>query len=584
MSQYVSTCTSKDVPTELPHPSCPSLSDEKVGKNTESLGEKPEGLPKEPDPAVEKIRKCAARGDAHSQYVHALMHKNGLGDLAVDHDKATAWLLEAAERGHADAMNELGLQYSEGRGSLRKDHWEALRWFKPAAAQGVLNARKNVESLLRYFRQDPAGSGGSARPLTVGTRVVVCGLKGRPELNTEPGVVTKGFASCSPTGCRVGVTLADGRGPFNVKAENLAVLPPPPEPRPQPPLVGIPGLTEETAGTATTGPLGHTPVKGGFFHERGFEERIGVEFVLTARGAHEFPTVLEVFEAWHGATLQLFHALFHPGNLAAINGEGAGGEGEGNGAALGEVARRLMEAMVASKRFDFDGAADQRLREHGFSEQSRYVSAFDSFAETVACLSEDGPFEDGCWASAEFTAMAGLWRVVGSAFADVPSNPSAPHAHLVQAAGTLAEAWGCVTDALFGLPENGRSPGSVVCGKEGDAGEVRSLPLSMVTVNQLWAALYCPETGGLLSTTKTPGKEDYLDHYGSLCPRKRDVLRNQLPPLRVLSDRAWVTLNACACAPSSSSNGGGGARGCEPLEMLAKNPHFRPPSTGKQCH
>ena len=54
-------------------------------------------------------------------------------------------------------------------------------------------------------------------PIPIGTRVELHGLKAKPELNGQRGVV-EGFDAASG---RCKVKLEDGRGPFKLKVENL---------------------------------------------------------------------------------------------------------------------------------------------------------------------------------------------------------------------------------------------------------------------------------------------------------------------------------------------------------------------------
>ena len=57
--------------------------------------------------------------------------------------------------------------------------------------------------------------------MPIGTRVKLCGLTAKPELNEQWGIVV-GFKARSGSE-RVKVELEDGRGPFSLKAENLHV-------------------------------------------------------------------------------------------------------------------------------------------------------------------------------------------------------------------------------------------------------------------------------------------------------------------------------------------------------------------------
>ena len=65
--------------------------------------------------------------------------------------------------------------------------------------------------------QSAASSSSPPSPIPIGTRVELHGLKAKPELNGQRGVVA-GFDAASG---RCKVKLEDGRGPFKLKVGNL---------------------------------------------------------------------------------------------------------------------------------------------------------------------------------------------------------------------------------------------------------------------------------------------------------------------------------------------------------------------------
>ena len=131
------------------------------------------------------------------------------------------------------AQYTLGTMYANGRGGLPQDLTEALRWLRKAHAQGFEEAAEEIEKVLRAQRQQqaaaaaaspPAAAAAAAAPpsssspiIPIGTRVLLFGLKGKPELNGQPGVVTDFVAASG----RLKVNLEDGRGPFSLLPKNL---------------------------------------------------------------------------------------------------------------------------------------------------------------------------------------------------------------------------------------------------------------------------------------------------------------------------------------------------------------------------
>ena len=142
------------------------------------------------------------------------------------------WFRKAADQGYAPAQFNLGVMYAQGRGGLPQDLTEALRWLRKAHAQGLEQAAEEIENVLRAQRQQQGAAAAASPPplpppppapsspspiIPIGTRVLLFGLKGKPELNGQPGVVTEFVAASG----RLKVNLEDGRGPFSLLPKNL---------------------------------------------------------------------------------------------------------------------------------------------------------------------------------------------------------------------------------------------------------------------------------------------------------------------------------------------------------------------------
>ena len=176
--------------------------------------------------AVKWYRKAAEQGYANAQCSLGVMYANGQG-VGQSDAMAVKWYRKAAEQGHAQAQFNLGVMYANGHG-VPQDFPEALRWFRKAHAQGFENAAGAIEQVLQAQRQQQQGAAAAASPpspasssppspIPIGTRVELHGLKAKPELNGQRGVVA-GFDAASG---RCKVELEDGRGPFKLKVENL---------------------------------------------------------------------------------------------------------------------------------------------------------------------------------------------------------------------------------------------------------------------------------------------------------------------------------------------------------------------------
>ena len=92
---------------------------------------------------------------------------------------------------------------------------EATKFLVLAANQGFAPAQRQLARLRTSSSASNEGHG----PLS-GPRVELHGLQARPELNGRGGVVGR----LNATSGRYSVTLADGSGPFDLKAQNFRVL------------------------------------------------------------------------------------------------------------------------------------------------------------------------------------------------------------------------------------------------------------------------------------------------------------------------------------------------------------------------
>ena len=155
------------------------------------------------------------------------MYANGKG---VDQNDATAmnWYRKAADKGNTQAQYNLGLMYGKGKG-VPQNLSEALRWLRKAEANGSDQAAGAIQAVLQMQREQqaagapapaPAPSPSAPPPIPITTTVHLCSLQVKPELNGQRGVVT-GFDASNG---RCSVQLEDGRGPYNIKPENLEVV------------------------------------------------------------------------------------------------------------------------------------------------------------------------------------------------------------------------------------------------------------------------------------------------------------------------------------------------------------------------
>ena len=159
-----------------------------------------------------------------------VMYESGRGGLPQSDALAAEWYRKAADQGAAYAEFNLGAAYANGQG-VPQNFPEALRWLRKAHAQGDEQAAGAIERVLQLQLQQqgaaaaasppkPSSASSSSSPFSppipIGTRVELHGLKAKPELNRQRGVVA-GFDADSG---RCVVKLEDGRE-FKSKVENL---------------------------------------------------------------------------------------------------------------------------------------------------------------------------------------------------------------------------------------------------------------------------------------------------------------------------------------------------------------------------
>ena len=186
------------------------------------------GVPQSDALAVEWCRKAADQGFAQAQSNLGVMYDQGQG-VPQSGVLAVEWYRKAADQGYAPAQFNLGAMYANGQG-VPQNFPEALRWLRKAHAQGDEQAAGAIEQVLQAQRQHQQGAAAAASPpspassssspqspISIGTRVELHGLKAKPELNGQRGVVA-GFDAASG---RCKVELEDGRGPFKLKVGNL---------------------------------------------------------------------------------------------------------------------------------------------------------------------------------------------------------------------------------------------------------------------------------------------------------------------------------------------------------------------------
>ena len=135
----------------------------------------------------------------------------------------------AAQQGHAQAQYNLGFMYYNGQ-SVPQNTSEALRWLHKAQVQGHEKAKQGIEQIMQAMRETRASQQTnnpsmppppSASPVPIGTRVELHGLKAKPQLNGQYGIVV-GYVLSSGR-CTVILEYARGetKTKASIKPENL---------------------------------------------------------------------------------------------------------------------------------------------------------------------------------------------------------------------------------------------------------------------------------------------------------------------------------------------------------------------------
>ena len=156
------------------------------------------------------------------------MYKNGQG-VAQDDSAAMKWYRMAADQGDANSQCAVGRMYYQGKG-VPQNTSEALRWLHKAQVQGNENAKQGIELIMQAMRETRASQQTnnssmppppSASPVPIGTRVKLHGLKAKPQLNGQCGIVV-GYLESSGR-CTVSLENSGGetKTKKNLKPENL---------------------------------------------------------------------------------------------------------------------------------------------------------------------------------------------------------------------------------------------------------------------------------------------------------------------------------------------------------------------------
>ena len=172
-------------------------------------------------------RIAADQGYAQAQYNLGVMYYNGQG-VAQDYSAAMKWYRMAADQGHTNAQFIIGVMYYKGQG-VPQNTSEALRWLHKAQVQGEERAKQGIELIMQAMRETRASQQTnnssmpppSASPVPIGTHVELHGLKAKPQLNGQYGIVVGYVASSG----RCTVVLGGARGEtetkMSIKPENL---------------------------------------------------------------------------------------------------------------------------------------------------------------------------------------------------------------------------------------------------------------------------------------------------------------------------------------------------------------------------
>ena len=116
------------------------------------------GVERDPDKAVEWLRRAAEQGDPGGQRNLALCHYEGWG-VPQDQAEAATWYGKAAEQGDVDAQDMLSWMKLLG-GGCEQDYAGARVWAEKAAARG------SIAAMARLGDRQPR----TGRPIRIGCR------------------------------------------------------------------------------------------------------------------------------------------------------------------------------------------------------------------------------------------------------------------------------------------------------------------------------------------------------------------------------------------------------------------------------
>ena len=212
---------------------------------------------------VHMLEEAADQGHANAQYNLGVMFRHGRG-VAQDYSAAMKWWRMAADQEYANAQVNLGNMYNKGQG-VAQDYSAAMKWFRMAADQGDAKAQcsigfmhffgqgvpQNISEALRWLHKaqvqgdkiakqvielimqamrgtrasqqtnDSSMPPPSASPVPIGTRVELHGLKAKPQLNGQYGIVVDYVASSGRCTVALGSARGETETTMSIKPENL---------------------------------------------------------------------------------------------------------------------------------------------------------------------------------------------------------------------------------------------------------------------------------------------------------------------------------------------------------------------------
>ena len=198
-----------------------------------------QGVPQDYSRALACYREAADRGDAKAALNLANMYSTGTGCDSRNEKEAHYWYLKAAKQGNATAQYNCALQMAAGHG-CPVDGTASEAFMRASAAQGNEHAARVIAIAAEEMMSAEERAAAAAFPFPLGSHVLLSGLKARPELNGEVGIVMA-FQKASKrwsvqiiattAGWLNGVYNSGGQGSgeaagatFNLKPENLQLL------------------------------------------------------------------------------------------------------------------------------------------------------------------------------------------------------------------------------------------------------------------------------------------------------------------------------------------------------------------------